>query len=277
MRYGVTITILVALATLSQVAAQSDSELEQLLDGLAAVAVMYQDNALGFTCDEIIHHHSDEGRKDYKFTYIYINGDEGLVDYRVKYGSAGKKKAPTPIDLSTYRLPAALFRAYSWIFVFREDRRDRYRFELIGEETMHARPALKLRFAPIPPFQHAVNEFFGTAWIDTETLQLLRVEAVHHRDRKRQEWLQREWEQPSNDARLPIAIETVETDFRFFKQGLRFPSEVLLRKTAYRISEGPSDIGRQIYKVRQKYRNYQFYDVDTTDKVYKAKDKAASP
>ena len=44
-------------------------------------------------------------------------------------------------------------------------------------QSLAALDAYRLRFDAIPPYQDDVNGWFGTAWVDRETGQFLRIEA----------------------------------------------------------------------------------------------------
>jgi len=73
--------------------------------------------------------------------------------------------------------------------VFGAARQKLHRYQILGEDTALGRTALKLRFEPIPPYREELNSWFGTAWIDRETSQLLRVEAMKPTStRKKGDW-----------------------------------------------------------------------------------------
>ena len=141
----------------------------EILDELDRVALFYENNALRFTCNETVTHFANGRRNVYRYRYIYRYDEEGkLADYREPRGS---KERRSPIR-------AVLDRAYNWVQVFRADKRHRFNYDLAEPTAVSGRTAIGVTFAPVPPFVRGVNDMIGTAWIDAETYQLLRVEAL---------------------------------------------------------------------------------------------------
>ena len=120
-------------------AASSGGEtLERYLRSLNEVASLYLDNALSFSCEEKISD-SDFGRKTYRSFYVYrYSEDQGLDDFRLRY-RFNPRKGFTPddvVELGDFDLPVSLSRAYSWIFIFEENKREVYRYALAGEDEV---------------------------------------------------------------------------------------------------------------------------------------------
>ena len=178
---------------------------------------------------------------------------------------------PRRVILEKSRVPRFLSQAYSWAFVFAAARQRLHRYEILGEDTALGRTALKLRFEPIPPYREELNSWFGTAWIDRETSQLLRVEAMKS-------------DQHAEEGRLEAdlagslvwsglrryLIERVSTDFTVEKNGMRFPAKVVIEMTRHVVRT--RDTGRTsqvspVYRVVQTYGHYQFFSVRTQEEI----------
>jgi len=240
-------------------------DLGRLLDRLDGVARLYSDTALRFTCLETI---SAEPGGTQRFEYIYVYGADGKFrDYRTPARSRRGKE----VSLASLHLPRWLGQAYSWAFIFRRNRRGRFRFETEGESDALGRPAIRLRFEPIPPIEKDVNDWYGTAWIDRETSQILRVEARTPDDFSKQERFQAELSAGQRSMSSPayFYIESVTTDFAAEKNGMRFPSEVLIERSRFAV---PGHRGRpfeaaRVYRVRQTYVDYRFFSVRTAEEI----------
>lgn len=281
-------SILLCCATFAAVPAQTRDvpPLSVLLQRLGRVAGLYRDNALRFTCDETITYRGTGGKRTYRLEYIYVyTEDDGLADYRVfRRRAAGRRAAKdkrkrgassettvSPADLDDLDLPNYLLRAYSWAFIFEASRRERYEYELEGQEKIAGNRAVRIRFEPLPPFVEGVNEWFGTAWVDLQTYQLLRVEAMlllDYRKQKRMERLLRE--ASPNVSYTTDEIRRVVTDFGLLENEMRFPSEVTFSASGYVVSGRKRDSRLRevpLYQVRQTYDNYRFFGVRTREEV----------
>jgi len=246
--------LLAVLLLLAPGAAAADNPLPRILDGLDDLARRYRERALRFTCDEEIRFHSNAGRFDYDYRYVYVRDDEGLLnDYRVP---ARRRTAP----LHRSGVPAVLKRAYSWVFLFDRGHAAHYRYELVGEETALGRPALHLRATPLQPYIRETNEWFADAWVDRDTLALLRIEALNVENHAvRESWLAAR--EAGTAEALSYTFETATTDFDIEARGMRLPSEARLLRTYH--AAPPSKKAERIYLVRQIYRHYRFFDVET--------------
>jgi hypothetical protein len=267
---------LAALA-LAEAPAPDATALEHYLGRLHGVSRLYSDNALSFACEETIHDHSPDGRKDYKSFYVYrYDEEDGLSDFRLRYRFKPRKESQPKdvVDLADFDLPAYLTRAYSWIFIFEKSKRQLYRYELAGEERVFDRPAVRIRFEAIPPYVESINEWFGTAWVDAESSQLLRVQAYRPDEFLKQRALdraRRELEEGSRDKRAPykfFSVEVIETEFKTVQNGMRFPTQVRIERRSYRIPGYAN--GQRTYLVSQKYSNYEFFRVRTAAEIQSA-------
>jgi hypothetical protein len=239
--------------------------LEGLLDRLGRVAGLYHDTALQFSCDEEI---TGTGLADapYRFEYIYVySASQGLRDYRTVPGV----NPPHEVDPNAYRIPQFLRRAYSWVFVFGAAARKHHRYAIVGEDNALGRAALKVTFEPIPPFRRDVNEWYGTAWVDRETFQILKVEALKREEQRKQRELEEDLASPpGNGRRKRHRIERVTTEFSVEKNGMRFPGKVAIALTEFVVpGEGAPFDESPVYRIEQNYTNYRFFSVRTRDEI----------
>jgi hypothetical protein len=259
---------LVAAGAASLAAAEPDgADAGNLLRRLAGVARLYSDAALRFACDETI---VAEPGGTHRFEYIYVYGsDRKFRDYRTRPGSRSGRE----VDPAAAHLPRWLGQAYCWAFLFGEKRWSQFHYELRGDSEALGRPALLLRFEPVAPIEKNVNDWYGTAWIDRESAQILRVEAETPDDHgQRTKFLRRLAGGPAATAGPEsnyFDFETVTTEFGFEKNGMRFPTEVTIERSRYTV---PGRRGRLfdrtiVYRVRQTYDDYRFFSVRTADEI----------
>lgn len=117
------------------------------------------------------------------------------------------------------------------------------------------------------------NAWFGTAWIDRDSFQLLRVEAYepeHHARRQA-------FERARKEAALHRDVEPSDHQFRRFEiefgvveNGMRFPSRVTIEERRYRL---PFDIdvdstGTRVWTVEQEYKRYRFYSTRAEQQIW---------
>jgi hypothetical protein len=221
-------------------ASEPGIDLEALLDRLGRVAELYRDGALHFTCDESIQFSSASTTSLHRFRYVYRYSESqgALVDHRepVSAPRGSSLASGASPALEGLGLPAVLLRPYSWIFLFTPELRKRHRFEIEGTERILRRPAVRLSFRALPPYERGVTEWVGTAWVDRETAQLLRVEAYRVTD---------------GGSR----VERYTTDFDLSRNGMRFPGQVRIW----------NELGR--FAVVQTYKRYRFYNVRTEAEI----------
>jgi hypothetical protein len=245
--------------------APDPSRLPEILDRLDRVARLYRDSALSFTCDETVTYFGRFDRRTDRFEYLYAFDDEkGLVDRRTPMGKGGKPDAADGEGVQHW----GLSRAYSWVFVFQENLRDRYRFRIEREKKVLGRPAIAIGFDAVPPYEAGINEFNGVAWVDAESFQLLRVDAERATDESA------EVSTDDPDAPEPyLAHERFVTEFGVLENGMRFPSKVTIHRSRIGEQGRPSYDGsraRPILRVEQQYRNYRFFGVRTTEEIRRA-------
>ena len=268
--------------------------LQTILYRLQRAARLYSDQALRFTCDERIVHwrfrpNGSPARRTHERQYFYVRsatpgGDETaarLLDYRTQRAEAEAGSEPEEVQLEALGLPSYLTRAYSWIFIFQKTLQSRYRFELIDRERVLGRSAAVITFAAIPPYEKDLNDWFGKAWVDVETFQLLRVEGLQAKYHERLQELRQGRGEARADRNADIIIEAT-TEFREEKNGMRFPSDVVVTGTQYRIRSPLSGFGFRssarleerdglavipVFEVEQSYKNYRFFSVRTSSEI----------
>ncbi len=249
--------------------------LETVLAHLARVADLYRDQALRFTCDETISHTQKAFAQVHHFRYIYTysGAEKKLLDYREPRGRAAEASARKQerARLENYGLPEYVLRAYSWIFVFDDGIQPYFHYEVTGADEAMERPAIRVRFDAIPPYQKGRNDWCGTAWIDRESWQLLRVEAVKGEECLTQTHL--EARLSSMGDQLPLAlypITHVTTEFDIEKNGMRFPGRVVLERTETIVEgvQGKSAVYEApVFRVTQTYKRYKFFGVRTQEEI----------
>lgn len=221
-------------------------ELDTVLARLAEAANLYRDEALQFTCRETIVYTSKRQKVSQNFEYIYVfDPRQGLLDYRID-----------PRDRKREIVHGGLERPYSWIFVFEESKRGLYEYVLAGTDRALGRPAVKVRFDPVPPFALGINDFEGVAWVDVESWQLLRVEAEKVKAVRR--YLDQEY------------TERFKTEFGVVKNGMRFPSHVGIRRANFGQRGRPGSADYQasaVYRVNQNYSDYRFFGVRSETEI----------
>jgi hypothetical protein len=252
------------------------SALEDLLPRMGRVAELYRDHALRFTCDETIHYSGRGEPVLRKFAYIYrFDKTAGVLqDYRIPLSSA-KRTAPATDSLEIAGLPAYLLRAYSWVFIFDREHQPAYRFELVGQDEIFGRRGLLVRFAPTPEALADPQEdlWYGTATIDAETYQILRVQAVNADEQRQQESLDRSLASDfrGDGLRGVFTFSRYSTDFDMERNGLRFPGRVLIERAEHWVhgSAGEPGVIKElpIFVVTQTYKRYRFFDVRTRDEI----------
>ncbi len=241
-------------------------ELGALLTRASRLASVYRDGALRFSCRETIRWmgHGDRGTRAFNYIYTFAQ-DGGFEDYRTRIDSV-EEVPPSALDPLELGVPTYLADPYLWIFVFRESRQPYHHYTIVGEETALGRSALAVEFEPIPPYRDKVNDWFGTAWIDVETSQLLRVEAYTPQDHETKTLIKRHLGSAGAKPRF-YPLQTVVTEFGFEKNGLRFPSKVEMRLSSIHVTGRPKAKELAGLVVTQTYSDYRFYRVRTESEV----------
>ena len=230
-----------------------------ILRGLDKASRLYLDAALRFACEEKIVEDSPGRKKGFTFDYMYVYDEKrGYEDYRTR-----GKKSTKPINPRSAGVTQFLERGSMWVLIFNHTRFANHRYRLAGAEPMHGVTAVKVEFEPLPPYAEGLNDWFGTAWVDPDSYQLLHVEAMKAADHRRLEEVTTIRAGSSHPSEW---ITEVVTDFEVVKNGMRFPSRVTLTSRRYLSGGGPP---RKIAEARsvQTYSEYRFYNVRTTEEI----------
>ena len=251
---------------------------EQLLEKLDRLAGLYRDNALRFTCNETIFF-TNRGRPSiHKFRYIYrySEEDEILVDYRVLRGRKGElsEEKQERIALENYGLQEYMLRAYSWVFLFSKELQPYQQFAIEGAGEWRGHPSILLRFEPVEPYRDDPDLWYGTAWIDRESYQLLHVEAIEAEEYDQYRMLQRnlaaEQDGSKPNYRGTFEYSVCSTDFDVVKHGMRFPGRNVIQRSKHHVMGGAgkgSASEERVYQVTQTYAKYQFFSVRTEEQI----------
>jgi hypothetical protein len=241
--------------------------LEELLIRLDQTARLYAEQARSFTCAETIRWDKKGETDRRKFGYVVTLDEDGnFDDYRTRLQTRTKASNPPRIEPEDHGVPAYLRSAYLWVFLFRRDRWPFHHYEIVEEKKLFDRPAVVLRFEPIPPHRETINNWYGLAWIDRETAQPLKI--VAHRPEDHEEM--RKIEQHRSGEAVSdwvYLVEEVSTEFKIERRGMRFPSRVELRQVHYDFMRRFDDWNKQertTLWVYQTYDDYRFYDVKST-------------
>jgi hypothetical protein len=255
-------------------------ELQPTLERLSRLAQLIEDSAMSFACDESIHYRSYmSGSDHHKFSYVYERNEEGEIeDYRTWAKGGRKKGVPREVNPEEFNVPAYIRSSYLWVFAFKEARWRHHRYSIVGHDTVLGREAVGIRFDPVQPYIAKINDWFGTAWVDLETTQLLRVEAMYVDDYLRQNTidallagdLPRHSVLGATETSHHYTMQRVTTEFTFEKNGLRFPGRVVIERDRVKVREKNglySAKTTELLRVVQKYDNYQFFNVQTASQI----------
>jgi len=137
-----------------------------------------------------------------------------------------------------------------------------------GEEMILDRPAVGVRIIPKPPIQEHINDWFGTAWFDRESLQPLKFEVF-----KEDEFIEFSAFEAAMRGEIPaddFTFTRVTALFDTEKNGMRFPSRIVIDRSRHQV-KGPPDereaSDRTEFRVTQRYSNYRFFNVRTQQEV----------
>jgi hypothetical protein len=245
--------------------------LDSVLEHLDRVAGLYRDQALRFTCDETITYTTDDAIKTHEFTYIYLYSDDNrLMDSREPRGPAPDASPRKRERLENYGLPMYVLRAYSWLFLFERAKQPFHRYEVLGPGEALDRPAIRVRFEAVPPYQGGVNEWCGTTWVDRDTWQPLRVEAMAVEQCGSTEQLKQQI--AGSTAPSKATLTWIMTEFDVVENGMRFPGRVVAKRSTYRVEmvgDMPSMRERPVFEITQRYENYKFFGVRTEEEISK--------
>jgi len=252
-------------------AGASVDDLSEVLVRLDRASRLYLDSALKFACDETISESSITRVWAHRFNYIFVyDAKKGFDDYRT-YSSRPGARSVDPASFGFRYLQ----RSYMWALVFHKSRQPFHHYRLEGRERLSGREVLRVTFEPLAPYRPNFNDFFGTAWVDLATFQLLRVEAMRAKDHAVFEQVQKDRAEVAQGAPLPLfrkdnLVENVTTEFGMQKNGMRFPSRTEITLTELLIPFNRPLLDRDtkvVDRTVQRYKNYHFFGVRAEGQV----------
>jgi len=262
-----------SVATGEAVDPERGRQLEQILARMANVAQLYRDQALDFTCDESIRY---AGRGEpvlhrFRYLYRYSAEDNELQDYRLaRRGDVETAQAKEEkIRLDNYGLPVYEARAYSAVFVFHAGNQSLFRYTLRGEGRALDRKAWIVDFEPAGPIVPERNDWYGTAYIDPESYQLLRLDCRRPEDMKRLRLLEQARERGRarrEGYQGTYRVTDFSTEFDVEQNGMRFPGRVVIESKRYTV-EGGKVREDSDFRVTQTYERYRFFGVRTREEI----------
>ena len=135
------------------------------------------------------------------------------------------------------------------------------------------RPALRVRFHPLPPYRAEFNDWSGEIWIDAESFQPLKVLGLKVGEWDKRSAFERALDQAKDSGRSHRSrhqFSEFTTEFGVEKNGMRFPSRVRFRDVRYKVYGTRKRSGYRespLLRVHQEYDNYRFYSVRTQSEV----------
>jgi len=273
------------------------SALPYILERLARVADLYEGQSLSFIALEEIRD-VQEGRRTwlwgrertFKFDYIYGTVDEedagragdflpGIyMDYRRKAGSMGRELAADEI-VREHGIAALVSRGFSFPLIFRRSVQSLHRYEVVAQAEIFDRLALVVRIEPLPPHSPGLNNWFGRAWIDTETYLPLKFEVFEPEDfveygkllaAEESERVECEGAEGEVVA-CEYTFATISALFEIAQNGMRFPSEITQERRMVKL-RGPRSVRerseREVYLVSQTYSEYRFFNIRTEEEIH---------
>jgi hypothetical protein len=116
-----------------------------------------------------------------------------------------------------------------------------------------------------------LNDWFGTAWIDRETYQPLRISSVKAEDHETRLTFERGVELGSTPTRRSRhSFDEVDVEFAVEREGLRFPSRVVLLRREFETQRDADYLrtaARETLRIVQSYDNYRIFGVRTSTRI----------
>lgn len=242
--------------------APEDDTVRAALARVDGVASEFFGAAIRFDCKESIVW--DGGSAS--FNYIYVRENGKTEDFR-SYGGLSARDPMTPVLPEDHGVARYLRSAFLWFQIFRAARWPHHRYELVGHATVLERPAFGIRFEPVPPLRSGVNDWYGTAWFDAETAQLLRVVAYAPDAWARKLALEQallEAPKLPSHRRVLFDVEEITTEFGVEGRGLRLPSSVHIETVEKEVRGTYTRPTRErvVEQTWQRYKKYRFFATD---------------
>jgi hypothetical protein len=194
-------------------------------------------------------------KNSFVYDYQCIRADRVLTERRtlLKEGKEEKNVPNAKLELSGFVYFNNLL---SPINLFGERSQPDFDYRVVGKEKFEKRPVLvveaKLKAGVIEP-----KCLSGKAWIDPETADILKMELTQKPTGGLEVFAKRE---AQYDRKLRL---TLRTEFSAEKNGIRFPSRVLIEE-AYLNKTGRAYVRSKTNVV---YSNFKFFTVETESRI----------
>ncbi len=211
--------------------------------------VRWTTRRMGFLEDEI------KAVKTYTFSYRLLKKGAEIQEEREWLSS----KDNIPVSWDQVVKPTTFFsqRAiFAPLTLLARERQERYDFRFIGFDTRKDRRAAVIE--AIPKYQEEEDSIYGKVWIDLEDYSVLKIEADPRSIKGYQSLKNLE---KKINARLFL---TLEIQFDEVREGIRFPTEVLMvekYKGGRYVSTYKGPEGWERNRTTFNYTDYRFFDV----------------
>jgi len=184
------------------------------------------------------------------YDYQYVRANRVLRETRTLIELNGKKfnEPDAPLMTTSIAWRNALFGSAN---LFSTLSQRRYSFRIVGTDKFEKRPVLVIEAKPglDDPDPFCLS---GKAWIDPETVEILKIEWTQKPAERAEIFAQRE-EKIKGKLRL-----TLRTEFRAEKNGIRFPSKLSVEE-AYINERGRAFVRSETNVV---YKDFKFFTVE---------------
>lgn len=257
-----------------------EAQLEELLVRLAERAEVYERTALRFSCREearVTKYSGDETPKnievnDHDYLLEYTE-KEGLSPYRALLSRNGGETRRRQVD-PEYPVPEP----YAWQLLFRRQHGEVFHFNLVGPEFDPPDLTWVIEFKTLLSYTdgRTIDQWDGVAWVDQDTLDILRVEATPANQAATIEAVAAEYRQSFRVLGMGTKKRPKErrlkVEFGIRREELRFPSRLFL---SVRLLDSLAQNGKLKESVALSYDSYVFYGVDTQEEFEKLRGETA--
>ena len=256
---------------------QEQVKLKELLALLARHSEKYSAALLLFVCEETLirsEFDGSSGRRQSedarKYDYVLDRGPSGeVVERRRPLGARG---VGSPVDP-----PAKVPEPFLWSLLFTPRYQRLYNFRLAGQEVAHFRLATVIEFDAILPFVDGsqITQWSGRAYVDSETLDLLRIDAEPSGQQLRLDAALDDYRRAPRFIGIPLRrrprAHQHQVQFDYERESLRLPSLAITRH--YVTADG--EVRNLKSQVMQIFSDYRFFRVETDEALKEIRNSVA--
>lgn len=248
---------------------EEQARLGELLKALAKHSEKYRKGLLRFVCEETLirsEFDGSTGRRQKeavdRYDYLLSRSRDGRVRERRRAAGASGTGGAMSLDLQQPE-------PYLWTLLFTPHYQQLFNFRLAGQEVVHFRLATVIEFDAILPFVDGseITQWSGRAYIDAESLDLLRVEAEPSGQQIRLEADVRAYHQAPRLGNVPLRrrprAHLHEVDFGYEREDLRLPSLAITRR--FVVTDG--QVRALKSQVLQIFADYRLFKVETDEQL----------